>query len=93
MPVLSIVRLIHGGSNSEVEKTVALSLTHKPALRVEYFLRAKTRDSRANPFDNFAPVSYDNAPNLLGRNLSLTVVSDSIQAAVAQLVERRIRNA
>ena len=41
MPVLSIVRLIHGGSNSEVEKTVALSLTHKPALHSRVFFAGK----------------------------------------------------
>ena len=69
------------------------SLTHKLAWK-EYFLRAKTRDSRANPFDNFAPVSYDNASMVPGRNLSFDrSFRIPIQAAVAQLVERRIRNA
>ncbi len=62
-------------------------------IRVEFFARPVVQIAAADPFDNFAPVSYDNASNRTGGNLSLTIGSASIQAAVAQLVERRIRNA
>jgi hypothetical protein len=71
VPVLSIVRLIHKGLDSWLE-TVCLSLTHPRGVRVEFFARRIVRIGPADPFDNFAPVSYDNASNRSGRNLSLT---------------------
>ena len=71
VPVLSIVRLIHKGLDSWLE-TVCLSLTHPRGVRVEFFARRIVRIGLADPFDNFAPVSYDNASNRSGRNLSLT---------------------
>lgn len=65
--VFCIVRLIHDGLDSCVGERLALSLTGKTGLRAAYFRLWDQWDQFANPFDNFAPVSYDNASNRSGQ--------------------------
>jgi hypothetical protein len=56
--------------------------------------REDRRGGRDNPFDNFPPVSYDNASTRQAKKAVFVMAFDpKPNAAVAQLVERRIRNA
>ena len=51
------------------------------------------RSRRPDPFDNFRPFSYDNASTRLAMKVDFGIAFEAWpNAAVAQLVERRIRN-